>query len=76
MTGSAVDDEIERMLVLSADRDWIVHRLGAAGRDQRRGQQRLVELGEQRPYHRVIGYAHADGASSAAALRASQEAGR
>src|SRR2546430_17555925 len=55
MTGSTVDDEIECMLVLSADRDWIVQRLVPARWDQRRGQQGLCQARGAGPYPSVHG---------------------
>jgi len=43
------------MLVSGADLAWIVERLLLARRNQRRRQQRLIELGKQRLDHGVVG---------------------
>ena len=57
-----VDDDVDDVVELLLDRPAVGHRILLAGQDQRRGQQRLPELGEQGAHHRVLGDAHPHGA--------------
>ena len=53
--GTGVDHRLHLLLQPVADRLWVVHRLGSRWRDQRRRQQRLAELLEQRLGDAVVG---------------------
>ena len=61
--GAGVDDEVEHAAERVADRLGVVQRLGRAGQDQRRRQDRLAQLREQRLHDGVIRHAHADRAA-------------
>ena len=59
---AAVEHRVEQLIQLLLDRPALGHRVVLPGQDQRLGEQRLVELGEQRGDHAMVGDPHADGA--------------
>ena len=61
--GARVDDGLHLALQAFADLLRLVQRLALAGLDQRGGEQRLAEGGEQLLRHTVVGHAQADGAA-------------
>ncbi len=61
--GAGIDDEVEHASEGIANALGVVERLDRAGQDQRRRQDRLAQLGEQRLRDRMVRDAHADGAA-------------